>query len=68
MEIDFLLSKNQKLNVIEVKSSVYKKHSSLDKFNQEYKHRIGNSIILYQKDLMIKDSILHLPLYMTMLL
>lgn len=68
MEIDFLLSKNQKIDVIEVKSAGYRKHSSLDKFNQKFKNRIGQSMILYQKDLMIKDDILHLPLYMATLL
>ena len=67
MELDFLIKDREnlkKIAVIEVKSSSYKKHSSLDKFRTRYKDRIGNSYILYQKDLMIKDGVIHLPIYM----
>ena len=67
MELDFLIKDKEnlkKIAVIEVKSSSYKKHSSLDKFRTRYKDRIGNSYILYQKDLMIKDGVIHLPIYM----
>lgn len=71
MEIDFLIKDKEnlkKISVIEVKSSTYKKHSSLDKFRNKYKDRIGNSYILYQKDLMIKDGVIHLPIYMSIFL
>ncbi|MDP8034108.1 AAA family ATPase [Pasteurella atlantica] len=68
MEIDFLLSHNKKISAVEVKSSSYRKHSSLDKFNLKFNHKIEQSIILYQKDLMIKDNVLHLPIYMAMFL
>ena len=71
MEIDFLIKDKEnlkKISVIEVKSSAYKKHSSLDKFRNKYKERIGNSYILYQKDLMIKDGVIHLPIYMSIFL
>ncbi len=68
MEIDFILSDNKKIIPVEVKSSSYKKHSSLDKFNQKFHKNIEQSIILYQKDLQVKDNILHLPLYMAELL
>lgn len=68
MEIDFLILKNNKICPIEVKSSSYNVHSSLDKFKAKFKNRIGVSYILYTKDLMIKDDIVHLPLYMAMFL
>lgn len=70
MEIDFLMisKKNgsKKITPIEVKSSIYKKHTSLDKFRTKFKERIGDSYILYQKDVLIKDGVIHLPIYMAL--
>ena len=68
MEIDFLISKGRKVSPIEVKSSSYKKHSSLDKFRRKFSSKLGDSYILYPKDLMVKDGVVHLPIYMAMLL
>ena len=68
MEIDFLIRVAGKICPVEVKSSVYWRHASLDKFTQKFKGRIGQPYILYQKDLMVKDGIIHLPLYMAELL
>ncbi|MDE7349066.1 MAG: DUF4143 domain-containing protein, partial [Clostridia bacterium] len=68
MEIDFLISQNKKICPIEVKSEKYQRHASLDKFRKKFKDRLGQSYILYTKDLMIKDDIIHLPIYMTMFL
>lgn len=68
MEIDFLISDNRQIQPIEVKLSAYRKHSSLDKFIGKFGDRIGDRFILYQKDVMIKDGITHLPLYMAMFL
>ena len=68
MEIDFLITKNKKISPIEVKSSKYTSHSSLDKFTKRYSSKLGVRYILYTKDLMIKDDIIHLPVYMTMFL
>ena len=64
MEIDFLIERQGKICPVEVKSSVYKKHSSLDKFRLKFKKQILDSYIFYQKDVMIRDDIIHLPLYM----
>ena len=66
MEIDFLISNHRKIQPVEVKSSVYKEHSSLDKFVRKFHRRLGEKYILYQKDLLIKDGVIHLPVYMTM--
>lgn len=68
MEIDFLISKDKKISPIEVKSNKYQKHSSLDKFMTKFKGRYKEPYILYTKDLMIKDGIIHLPIYMTIFL
>jgi len=70
MEIDFLITRKGKINPIEVKSSVYRSHSSLDKFRKKFSSssKLGNTYILYTKDLMIKDDIIHLPVYMAMFL
>ena len=68
MEIDFLITEEGKVCPVEVKSGNYRSHSSLDKFRTRFASVIGNSYILYTKDLMIKDGIIHLPLYMAELL
>lgn len=68
IEIDFLITKDKKLSPIEVKSSNYRSHASLNKFNRKFSSKIGTPYILYPKDVMEKDGILHLPLYMAMFL
>ena len=68
MEIDFLIAEGKKIAPVEVKSSSYRYHSSLDKFRKRFPSVIGNSYILYTKDVMLKDGIIHLPLYMAELL
>jgi predicted AAA+ superfamily ATPase len=68
MEIDFLITEKKKVAAIEVKSGSYKIHSSLDKFKKKFSAKLSNSYILYTKDVMIKDDIIHLPIYMTMFL
>ncbi len=68
MEIDFLIAEGKKISPIEVKSGNYRSHSSLDKFRRHFSSAIGNSYILYTKDVMIKDGIIHLPFYMAGLL
>ena len=53
---------------IEVKSGSYKTHVSLDKFKKKFSSKISNSYILYNRDVLIKDEIVHLPVYMAMFL
>lgn len=65
-EIDFLLSKGNKICPIEVKSSGYKTHASLDAFRIRFSARIKNSYLLYTKDLQKgENELLYLPFYMT---
>lgn len=66
--IDFLISKNKKVSPIEVKSSSYTKHSSLSRFIDKFSSKLGEKYILYQKDIMLKDGVYHLPVYMAMFL
>ena len=68
MEIDFLITQGKKIAPIEVKSSNYRSHASLDKFRKKFSSKLGASYILYPKDVMEKDGIWHLPLYMAMFL
>lgn len=68
MEIDFLIRRGRKICPVEVKSSSYTKHSSLDKFMRKFGEQTGQAYILYQNDVMVKDGIAHIPLYMAMLL
>ena len=68
LEVDFLARRNGMTTPIEVKSGNYRSHSSLDKFRRKFGNRIGEPIILYTKDVMEKDGILHLPLCMASIL
>lgn len=67
-EVDFLLSRGNKLCPIEVKSSGYKTHASLDAFCAKYADRLGQPYLLYTKDLQKDGNVLMLPAYMTPLL
>lgn len=64
-EIDFLLSCGNKLCPIEVKSSGYKTHASLDAFCRKFSDRIGQRYLIYTKDLQKDEQTLLLPVYMT---
>ena len=67
-EVDFLLSRGNKLCPVEVKSSGYKTHKSLDAFCEKFSSRIGERYLIYTKDF-VKDGVTtYLPAYMTMFL
>lgn len=68
LEIDFLIRRDGAICPVEVKSGKYQSHASLDKFRAKFKGRLGQPYILYTKDVMEKDGIVHLPLYMAMFL
>ncbi len=63
-EIDFLISKKNKVCPIEVKSSTYKTHKSLDVFCEKYSNRIYEKYLIYVKDLCKDQDILCMPIYM----
>ena len=72
IEIDFVLSNNSKLKYkiypIEVKSGTKYTTTSLLRFKEKYKDRIGESYIIHPKNLIVKDDILCIPPYMVMML
>ena len=67
-EIDFLISRRNKICPIEVKSSGYIKHVSLDKFSQKYKDRIAESYLIYTKDVSTDGYLTAIPVYMAQFL
>ena len=67
-EIDFLISRHNKVCPIEVKSSGYKTHASLDAFAEKFPSRIHAKYLVYTKDLRKDADLLCLPVYMTGLL
>ncbi|WP_375168033.1 AAA family ATPase [Sneathia vaginalis] len=67
-EVDFLISDGKKISPIEVKSSSYKAHKSLDIFCEKYSNRIKNRYVIYPKDLEVKDNVIYLPTYLAMFL
>ena len=67
-EVDFLLSRHNKLCPVEVKSSGYKSHKSLDVFCGKFSDRILNKYLMYTKDYKRVEDLTCLPAYMTMFL
>lgn len=65
-EVDFLISDRHKIAPIEVKSSGYKSHKSLDEFSDKYSERIMNRYVIYTKDYKRENGVEYLPVYMTM--
>lgn len=63
--IDFIISRGNKICPIEVKSSQYKKHTSIDEFYKKFSNRILNRYIIHTKDIYKDKDILCLPIYLT---
>lgn len=64
-EIDFLLARHNKICPVEVKSSGYKAHASLDIFCDKFSSRILDKYLIYSKDLAKEQGLTCLPFYMT---
>ena len=69
-EIDFLIVKDKRIVPIEVKSSSYRQHESIDCFVKKYKQKKHERFIIYTKDLFRdeKADVSFIPIYMTMCL
>ena len=63
-EIDFVISDGKKISPVEVKSSGYKTHASLDAFGEKYASRIGRRFLAYTKDLRQDGDVTCMPTYM----
>lgn len=72
IEIDFLLSNNSKLKYkiypVKVKSGAKYTTTSLTKFKEKFRNRIGECYIIHPRNLIVKDGIVCIPPYMAMLL
>ncbi len=67
-EIDFLVTRKNKVIPIEVKSSSVKKHESMDEFVRKYSKCVGERYLVSQKDVS-SDGMLKLrPIYMVPIL
>lgn len=64
-EIDFLLARHNKICPVEVKSSGYKAHASLDIFCDKFSSRILDKYLIYSRDLAKEQGLTYLPFYMT---
>ena len=65
-EIDFMISKGAKICPIEVKSSGYRSHASLDEFSRKYSSRIQSRYLIYTKDFGHEEDTTLVPVYMTL--
>ena len=63
-EIDFLIARKNKVCPLEIKSSGYKTHKSLDVFTEKFSDRILQTYLIYTKDLDKSRDIFCLPVYM----
>lgn len=64
-EIDFLVARKNKICPIEIKSSGYKAHVSLDKFCEKYSSRVLWKYLVYTKDFRKEGDVFCVPVYMT---
>lgn len=64
-EVDFLIARKAKICPLEVKSSGYNRHVSLDLFVHKYSARIQNQYLVYTKDYRHEQNLVFLPVYMT---
>ncbi len=67
-EVDFVITDKHKISPIEVKSSGYKSHKSLDEFCKKFSDRIMNKYLIYTKDYKRENGMEYIPVYMTMFL
>lgn len=67
-EVDFVIADGHKVSPVEVKSSGYKTHASLDEFCRKYSDQIQSKYIVYTKDLNRIGDVNYIPVYMAMFL
>lgn len=67
-EIDFILTQGNKICPVEVKSSGYKTHASLDAFKLKFSDRIVWNYLVYTKDLRRDGDIILIPAFLTICL
>ena len=65
-EIDFLLSRGFKICPVEVKSSGYKTHKSMDEFCKKFSQHVGMRYLVYMKDLRKDEQLTMIPVHYCM--
>ena len=63
IEIDFLVRRNNKIVLIEAKSSDSKSIDSLIKAKKAFSKQISKSIVLHEGDIKVENNIIYLPYY-----
>lgn len=63
-EIDFLLSRGDKICPLEVKSGNYRAHKSLDVFYDKFSSRVREKYVVHTKDYKWENGINYIPVYM----
>lgn len=63
-EIDFLLSRGDKICPLEVKSGNYRTHKSLDVFCDKFRSRVREKYVVHTKDYKWENGINYIPVYM----
>ncbi|MCM1088798.1 MAG: AAA family ATPase [Muribaculaceae bacterium] len=66
--VDFLLAEKNKICPVEVKSSGYKAHKSLDVFTEKFSDRILRRYLVYTKDYRKEQDVICIPVYMAQFL
>lgn len=64
-EVDFVLSRGRKVMPVEVKSSRYSSHPSLDALQEKYASRVGERYLIYTRDMRKDGAVTCIPTYMT---
>lgn len=64
-EIDFLIVEKNKIIPIEVKSSGYKTHASIDAFCKKFSSKISHPVLIYTKDYKKEKDMEYLPIVMS---
>ena len=67
-EVDFILSRGSKICPIEVKSSGYNTHASLDVFCEKFSRHVSDRYLLYTKDYRKDGETTLTPVFMTVFL
>lgn len=68
MKLDFLIRKKKKICALEVKSSAFRRHASLDKFKKKFPDKTGESYVLCTGDLQVEGNMIYMPVYMALCL
>ena len=63
-EVDFITQSGNKINPIEVKSSGYARHASLDAFCEKYSSRVANRYVVYTKPPMKRLQTTYIPMFL----